>query len=121
MRFEPVPGMPLLHETPLARVQIEMPIVVLEADDELGNRRKWVFETYQAVRLVTSDCWDRPGNLSVVPRTVVQLVGSPWIKELRKRLKQKDETATFLDKAIHFVIPLQDDFLEVVAHSIRCE
>ncbi len=118
IRFMLVKNIPKLHETPLASIRIESPQIILEVDDEDERRMRLRFETYQAVRLVTADCLELPNRLSVVPGTVVEVTNSPWIEELKRAALRNDEQATFMEKARHFFIPLQDDFLEVVAWDI---
>ncbi len=58
MRWEPVRDTPRLHETPLATIRVDMPRISVEADDEHEERIRLVFETYQAMRVITSDCFD---------------------------------------------------------------
>lgn len=121
-RFEPVMGLPKLHTTPLADVHIEgskAPRVVVELDDVNEKRFRLVFETYQAVRVTTADCF-----WPVVPITsqaVVEVINSPWIAELTAVLKKSDHAATFMQKAKHFLIPAQDDFIEIVAWGVKQE
>ena len=116
-----VKGLPKLNATPLASVVCNTPKIIVEADDEKESRIKFIFEPYQAVRMVTADCFDIPDGLSVIPQTVMEIQNSAWINELRETLKLTDCEADFMDKAKHFLLPLQDDFLEIVAWSIRTE
>ncbi len=119
--FAVVEGIPRLHTTPLAKVVVECPRVVVELDDEEKKRFRLLFEPYQAVRVVTEDCFYPPEGLTVVPNTVVEVKESPWVQELRENLSHVDHTATFLEKARHYLLPLQDDFLEVVAWKVSYE
>jgi hypothetical protein len=95
--------------------------VIAEADDAAERRWRFVFEPYQAVRVTTADCFSTPGGLTLIPQAVVEVADSEWIAELKASLTRIDHTATFMDKAHHFLLPLQDDFLEVVAWAVRCE
>lgn len=94
---------------------------MVEADDADERRWRFSFEPYQAVRVTTADCFTTPGRLTLVPQTVVEVSGSDWIMELKTALARTDYTATFMSKAHHFLLPLQYEFLEVVAWSVRCE
>ena len=117
MALIPIEKLPKLHCTPLATVTIVPPKVIVEADDELEKRIRLCFEPYQAVKITTADCFLVEKESIIIPQIIVQVDGSSWIDELRKNLSFIDETADFLDDAIHYIVPLQDDFLEVVAWS----
>jgi hypothetical protein len=122
MLLRPLDGIPKLHATPLADVYIKRPrYVVVELDDEQENRIRLMFTTYQAVRVITADCFSLSEEIDLIPQTVVEIVESPWVKELAEELWRADHTATFMQKARHFLIPAQDDFIEVVAWNIACE
>ena len=117
----PVADIPHLHTTPLATVFVRDSEVRIEVDGADEKRGVIVFGTYQALRVTTADCYYPPADLSSLPNGVLEVVQSTWIEELRSVLRRCDEGATFLDKARHFIIPLQDDFAEVVAWDIRWE
>jgi hypothetical protein len=121
MKFEPVPGVPRLETTPLPVLGVASSAVSVELDDENENRVRLVFKPYQAVRMITADCYVPPGGLSVIPNVVVEVVGSNWIDELRANLREVDEGADFMEKARHYLVPLQDDFLEVIAWGVAVE
>jgi len=121
MKFVPVNGIPKLNSTPLAALTIESPCVAVEVDDKEENRVRILFLPYQAIKITTTDCYIPPRNLSVIPRVVVEVVNSPWLDELRANLFRIDEAAKFMDKARHFLLPLQDDFLEIAAWEITLE
>lgn len=118
MALIPIEKFPKLHRTPLATVSIESPKVIVELDDEFEKRFRLYFEPYQAVKVTTSDCFFMEEGMIIIPQTIVQVAESTWLNELRKNLSIIDETADFLDDAKHYIVPLQDDFLEVVAWSI---
>jgi len=111
-------NIPRLHTTPLASVQVKDSQVIADVDDEQEKRFRLVFKPYQAMRMMTADCYSLPEGVTLIPNTVMEVLNSSWIVELIKSLKQADETATFMGKARHFIVPLQDDFLEVVAWGI---
>jgi len=118
MTIVPVQNIPRLHTTPLASVQVKDSHVIADVDDEQEKRFRLVFKPYQAMRMITADCYPLSGGVTLLPNTVMEVLNSSWIAELTRSLKQVDETATFLGKARHFIMPLQDDFLEVVAWNI---
>ncbi len=120
-RFEVLEDVARLHETPLAVIRVEEGRVVVEADDERERRIRLVCQPYQAMRVVTADCFVVPDILTIHPGTIVEVRESSWLAELTVALREHDHTATFMEKARHFLIPLQDDFVEVVAWAIRCE
>jgi len=120
MRLKAVRECPRLNSTPLARVEIGSAKVVVEADDIDERRWRFVFSPFQAVRVVTADCFETPGGLMLDPHTVVEVVDSPWIAELRASLVRIDQGASFMDRAHHYLLPAQDDFIEVVAWSVVC-
>jgi hypothetical protein len=93
----------------------------VEADDDQERRFRLLFEPYQALRMVTEDCFDTPGGLAIIPQTIVEVKDSPWVRDLQSVLARSDHSATFLTKARHFLLPLQEDFLEIVAWDVRCE
>ena len=51
----------------------------------------------------------------------MEVKNSSWIYELTKTLKMHDHDAQFMDQARHFLLPLQDDFLEIIAWTVRAE
>ena len=121
MALIPIEKLPKLHCTPLATVSIDSPKVIVEVDDELEKRFRLYFEPYQAVKITTADCFLVEEGTIIIPQTIVHVDGSAWLNELRKNLSIIDETAEFLDDAKHYLVPLQDDFLEVVAWSVSVE
>ncbi len=121
LKLVPVKGLPRLHTTPLVKLIVEEGRVIVEADDSAERRWRFFFEPYQAVRVTTADCFETPGQLTLIPQTVVEVVGSGWISALTAALNRMDQTGTFMGKANHYLLPLQDEFLEVVAWGVRCE
>ncbi|MGC2659893.1 MAG: hypothetical protein WA324_18195 [Bryobacteraceae bacterium] len=118
MTAVPVPDIPRLHTTPLASIRVQGSRVIAAVDDEREKRFNLVFVPYQAVRITTSDCYIPPGEVKILRGTVLEVLQSDWIDELTTNLSKVDESATFMNEARHFVVPLQDAFLEVVAWNI---
>jgi hypothetical protein len=117
----PVDGLPLLHTTPLGVVVIRDNRVEIEVDDRDERRIQLLFSPYQAVRVTTFDCFEPLGSDPFPLGTVVEVMESEWMTELRASLRKSDATASFMDKARHFIVPLQDDFAEVVAWEMKWE
>lgn len=69
--------------------------------------------------MTTADCFSLPEGVSLKPNEVIEVLDSQWIHELKANLSRVDETATFMSQARHFVFPLQDDILEVIAWGIE--
>ena len=113
-----VQNLPRLHTTPLPSIRIEESRVVVDLDDEFERRFQLVFQPYQGVRIITTDCFQVPTGMAEMPKAVVEILDSEWITDLKRNLKQTDETANFMEKSRHFIVPLQDKFLEVIAWSV---
>ena len=119
MKLIALDNLPKLHATPLSSVRVENSGVIVEVDDEHEQRIQFVLRPYQAVRMITADCFMLPHGISIKPQMVCEIADSEWIADLKRSLSIVDETATFLNKAHHYLFPLQDDFLEVVAWGIE--
>jgi len=118
MELLPIATLPRLNTTPLATLRVENGSVIVEADDEHEQRILIVLRPYQAMRMTTADCFMLPSGASIIPKTICEILDSQWIADLKRVLNVTDETGTFLNKAHHYLFPLQDDFLEVVAWEI---
>jgi hypothetical protein len=118
MKLIPVQDFPRLHVTPLASIQIKNSRVVVELDEETEKRIELLFQPYQAIRVITADCFFLPKGVSIVSQRVVEVVDSEWITTLKANLRLVDETGNFMEKSRHFIIPLQDEFLEIVAWNV---
>lgn len=119
MIIMPVQNVPRLNTTPLASIRIKDSRVIAEVDDEREARFNLIFEPYQAVKITTSDCFALPDTAEFLPNTVMEVEESDWISQLIRSVKKVDESATFMEKARHFIVPLQDDVLEVVAWGVK--
>lgn len=118
---EALASMPILNSEPLASVSIKGHSVVVEADDGKERRHRFTFSVHQAVRMTTADCFVPTYTLSGLPGAVLEVKNSLWIDKLKDALEDMDnENAAFMNKARHFVLPLRDNFLEVVAWKIDC-
>lgn len=112
---------PRIHTTPLAKVISSESKTFVELDDENEHRLRITFKPTQATRLITYDCFSLPDGLEIRSKNVIEVVDSPWIIELNKVLSSSDSSATFLDQSKHYLLPLQDNFLEVIAWEASYE
>lgn len=111
-----------IHQTPLERLTYEGAHLRVEFDDVKGRRVRLTFSPWQALKVTTIDCFDVralliDGRLS---RRLLELTNSQWVAALKEELHQHDHQATFLDQAHHFVLPFQDNIVEVVAWKFEC-
>ena len=77
------------------------------------------FAPLQAARVTTIDCFRAPDDL---PHRLVRVHGarfSSWIDELTAALADVDASATFMDRAVHVIVPAGDNVLEVVAWTVE--
>ena len=114
-------GLPELNSSPRASVTCADSKVIVEADDINEVRVRLTFSPYQAIKMVTADCFDLPDGMSIIPQAIMEIENSEWLSELRFALELTDIDADFMDKAKHFLLPLEDDFLEVVAWRVKVE
>lgn len=105
-------------------------------DDVNEKRWKIVFKVYQALKITTMDCANlnffKGGDFddacfvdgeshSVFRKFIMEVEDSKWIKELKAILKKSDPRADFLDKARHFLLPLYDNVIEIIAWNLVLE
>ena len=45
----------------------------------------------------------------------MEIENSSWVDELRENLKKAEYNADFMNNTKHFLLPLQDEFLEIIA------
>jgi len=121
MKLAALDAFPKLHTTPLALVRVENASVIVEVDDEHEERIRFILRPYQALRMTTADCFMLPPGVDFNPKMVNEIINSEWVSGLKRDLSVVDETGTFLNKSHHYLFPLQDDFLEVVAWEISIE
>ena len=125
MTYQPVEGFPALYGVPQPRVELRDRMAIVEVDDVVDGRARSiriVFEPFQAVRITTEDCFiyeDEEGEEDESLEGLVEVVGSPWVEELTAALAQLNKTATFMNKARHFLITTRENVVEVVAWEAR--
>jgi hypothetical protein len=110
----PAPDPVLSPRITVAERAIE--VVVTDRDDRRITMR---FQPYQAMRMTTGDCYrptdGRPGH----PERIEWARSSALLDELTAALAEVDSRATFMEDAVHVIIPAGDDVLEVVATRIE--
>ncbi len=111
------------HETPLEEISIKDTIIVIELDDSEEKRWRFKFNPYQAFKVTTADCINKTPFLidGRRPLHLLEVVDSEWLYGLKTELQRIDNTATFMDKARHFVAPFQDSVIEIVAWNVSIE
>lgn len=109
-----------IHSVPLEKIEITDTVIKIDYDDIGGNRVRITFNTYQAFKITTIDCVSAQDYYNdfcykngIHHRYILEVIDSPWIKDLRNNLT--DTTATFLDKAHHYFLLLGDNVLEIIA------
>ncbi|THF82729.1 hypothetical protein [Cohnella fermenti] len=109
-----------IHNTPLEQVQLEGAKIVVNVDDTDEQRWRLVFSPYQALRVTTIDCIDIAPFLINDKKSnqVLEVIDSDWINLLRITLKNTDSSASFLDKSKHYIIPLQDNVIEIISWDL---
>ena len=101
-------------------------------DDINEKRWKIVFKAYQALKLTAVDCveyeegyfknfcYQKEGESFLSScRYILEVIDSEWINELKENLLKNDTEANFMDKARHFVLPLYDYHIEIIAWDLE--
>lgn len=107
----------IIHETPLERLEVNQTSVLASFDTRSNGRISVQFKPFQAMKIITIDCYHIEKILvnDKFTRCLLEVRPSLWIEELRSVLSNKDRFANFLDKAHHYILPFQDNILEVVS------
>lgn len=110
MNHKFIDAIPEFHETALEEITFTFYNIIVLFDDVDEQRWKLKFSPYQGIKVTTGDCvkCDFPGWSKMVERE-----NSLWVEELKNNLT--DRTATFMDKAHHYILPFQNIVLEIVA------
>jgi len=115
-----------IHTTPLEELVMCDYKIIVELDDINEKRHKILFKPFQAVKITTVDCTKSPDYFNEYSfrngryqRYILVIEDSDWIEQLKKDFT--DKRAKFLNEAIHYVLPLQDNIIEIVAHNIEVQ
>jgi len=113
-----------IHTTPLEKISIDANSLEILLDDVYENRYKIFVSPYQSVKIITIDCVSsadyfneycfRDGRYH---RHILQIENSGLIEELKK----SGAPASFINNAKHFVLPLQEILIEVIAFELNVE
>lgn len=109
---------PALHLKPRASVIMEGDSVIVETDGVRGNRYRFTFPPYYGAKVTSANCRDSWLVPLEDPTVIFEIKNSRWIDQLIGY--PDDRPDGFMDRARHFVLPLGDRFVEVVADEIRC-
>jgi hypothetical protein len=121
MRFEPVPSFPPFDGTiGLSFLEVEEHTVRVSVTDDWLTYIHLRFSPFQGLRLTTEDCFPWPQELDRSD-TLLRVVDSPWIEELRAGLAGCDPSADFMDRAHHFLILSRHSVVEVAAWEVTWE
>jgi hypothetical protein len=124
MRLEPLTTLPEFTEGPhLSFLEIEEHTVQVSLGglDDTQRYLHLKFSPMQGVRVTTEDCFLEPPGLPDHPSPVVEVIGSPWIEELKAALHRIDRGATFMEHAHHYLILCRWSYVEVVAWEVTWE
>ena len=117
--IKPIAETPALHRVNYPVIQIKDRMIRVELDDADSNKIALKFQPYQALKVTTQDCYlEEEGDTGAGDRLLYQQT-SAWLNELKAALHRNDQTANFMDKAVHFIIPAGDDVLEIAAWKIE--
>lgn len=119
--YRPIRDSPEIHVVPRLHLTMGPGQVEAHLDGSDGRRWRFVFQTRQAVRVLTSDCVIRPEGVGYVYQRLTEVTESAWLDELRTGLETQDPGARFMDRAHHYLIDAGDDVIEVVAWSVTWE
>lgn len=112
-----------IHTTPLEKISMNTYSIDITLDDIHERRYRISAKPYQAFRVTCIDCLSsedyyneycyRGGRFH---RHILQIEDSPIIDELKSGLV--DTTATFLNDAKHYVLPLQEILVDIVTWKL---
>lgn len=113
-----------IHTTPLEKIIIDTYSIEIYLDDISGNRYKISVNPYQAIKIKTIDCVSsadyynefcfREGRYH---RHILLVEGSYFMKEL----SDKNANLDFLKNSKHYVFPLQDNIIDLIAFDFKLE
>lgn len=106
-----------IHVTPQERLIYDGRDLIVQFDDVKEHRVRLRFSPCQAIKVTTIDCFD-VRSLFVngkLERSVLEQRDSQWITTLKEELYQNDHQASFMQQAHHYILPFQDNIVEVIA------
>lgn len=112
-----IENLPTLETVSLSQVTIHTAQIEVSVDTISDGRLLLNFCPYQALKVTTNDCFIPPETWKIDRQKVMEVVNSRWCSSLDKNLKLIDHDATFMDQARHFLLAIDDGFLEIVSHG----
>ncbi len=109
-----------INNTPLYALHIDTTeeySIVVHFDDVDENRLRMVFKPYQALRITAEDCFNDNLYEGEYQRRLLEIVDSTWLAELRDTVAYYEGDSEITDNAHHFLLPLGDDIVEIIAWS----
>ena len=112
-----------IHTTPLEKIFSDPYSISIEVDDINETRHRLIFKPYVAYRVTSIDCVSskdfyndycfRDGRYH---RHILKVENSEWINDLKSKTGKLN--GSFLNQVNHYVLPLQDIVIEVLANDI---
>ncbi len=99
---------------PSVRITYTTAEVVLELTEERHTERI-TFYPVQAMKVTTADCFSMRNRGQIVHKSIMEEQNSAWLQELSGAAARIDESSEFMRKARHFIVPCEDQFIEVIA------
>lgn len=100
-------------------IEIKDRMIRVTLEDKGGNLVELKFQPYQALRITTQDCYSNDNGSAKIHDELIYQRSSAWLEELKAALRMNDDLASFMNKSIHFVVPAEDDVLEVAAWKVE--
>lgn len=116
----------IINNVPFAKIIIDDKLyeLIIEFDDTFEARRKVIFHSYYAYRMVweecsTNDFIDENMEIGTYKRYILEVIDSDWIKELKRVMNEKACEDFIFDQARHFIFDMRDYIIEVVASEVE--
>lgn len=114
-----------IHTTPLETFSFTEDGDFLIAFDDVDEKRVRIKFTGggAALRITLIDCFDL-AMLEVngqFPRRLLEVVNSPWIRELATNFHQSNPYDNLMARVHHFILPLGDNVVEAAAWEYEIE
>lgn len=113
-----------IHQVPLERIFLEKNRFAIEVDTYSGIRKRFKFVFLCALKIVVDDFVDLDQDPLFVDeqhvRSIVEVASSTWTTSLIEQAKENYHEMDF-GRMRHFVVPVGDYQVEVVAHDYVVE
>ena len=88
--------------------------------DENKSRISIEFDDFKAMKLNPKKYF-MDSDLKPSDTEIMEVLNSNWQKEIFENIEDEKESINYKNNARHFIIPLENEFLEVIAFSIEFE